>query len=69
MKVLKHSNMDKINREIMTLNAIKDKSPLLANLIDFGQEEMDGGIILVNNLIIFLKLYFFLNLNNFTLFS
>ena len=31
----------------MTLQAIKGKSPYLADLIDFGCEEMDGGIILV----------------------
>jgi hypothetical protein len=47
LKILKHSNFEKINREIMTLQAIKGKSPYLANLIDFGSEEMDGGIILV----------------------
>ena len=48
LKVLKHSNMDKINREILTLNVIKGKSPHLANLINYGKEEMDGAIILVN---------------------
>ena len=48
LKILKHSNFDKINREIMSLHVIQNKSPLLANLIDFGKEEMDGGIILVN---------------------
>lgn len=47
IKVLKHSNLDKIYREIMTLNAVKNKSPHVANLIDFGKEEMDGGIVLV----------------------
>ena len=48
LKILKHSNLNKINREILSLNVIQNKSPLLANLIDFGKEEMDGGIILVN---------------------
>jgi serine/threonine protein kinase len=47
LKVLKHSNLDKIHREILTLNAVKDKSPYLASLVDYGKEELDGAIVLV----------------------
>jgi hypothetical protein len=39
--------MDKINREILSLNVIKNESPHLAHLIDYGKEKMDGTIILV----------------------
>lgn len=47
LKVLKHSNFEKINREILTLRAIGTQSPHLAKLINFGVDEMDGAVILV----------------------
>ena len=47
LKILKHSNMEKINREILTLNVVKNKTQTLANLIDYGKEKMDGTIIMV----------------------
>lgn len=47
LKVLKHSNFEKINREILTLQVIASKSPFLAQLVDFGIEEVDGAVVLV----------------------
>ena len=51
LKVLKHGNLDKIHREILTLDAIRNKSPFVAKLVDYGKEELDGAIVLVGPLI------------------
>ena len=63
LKVLKHGNLDKIHREILTLGAVDGKSPHLARLVDYGKEEMDGAIVLVTPLF-----YFFLHMKLFHFF-
>ena len=47
LKILKHENFDKINREILTLELVQKKHSAIANLLDYGREGEDGPIILV----------------------
>lgn len=49
LKILKHSDIEKINREIMTLNLVKGLHPSLANLIDYGIDRLNGTVILVSS--------------------
>lgn len=59
MKILKHSNIHKINREIMTLNCINFKSKNLAQLIDYGFDSSLKHHVLVRR-----NLNFFINYLN-----
>jgi serine/threonine protein kinase len=53
VKVLKQDNQDKIKREIMALNLLKDKSANILNLIEYGIKGSVGSSILVMKPIIF----------------
>ena len=59
MKILKHSNIHKINREIMTLNCVNFKSKNLAQLIDYGFDSSLKHHVLVRR-----NLNFFINYLN-----
>ena len=53
IKMLNHNTKNKVNREIMSLNLIKnmDVHPNLANLIDYGIDRLDGTVVMVYLLI------------------
>jgi serine/threonine protein kinase len=50
LKILKHSNIEKINREILILDRLKNKNSNLLKLIDFGEKKSINSKILVRNI-------------------